>query len=94
VTPEPAADIATRIEEHENVLMSKLKALFGNGGEFVMNHMDLLIGWVDISDYDGVTSPDYLVFINTNPNRFESRYYRYIFRVLYHIGYLTCQNEI
>lgn len=33
VTPEPAADIATRIEEHENVLMSKLKALFGNGGE-------------------------------------------------------------
>lgn len=56
--------------------------------------MDLLIGLVDISDYDGVTSPDYLVFINTNPNRFESRYYRYIFRVLYHIGYLACQNEI
>lgn len=30
---EPAADIATRIEEHEKVLMSKLQALFGRGGE-------------------------------------------------------------
>ena len=54
-----------------------------NRGEFVMNHMDLLTGWVDISDYDGVTSPDYRVFINTNPNRFESRYYRYIFQLCY-----------
>ena len=52
-----------------------------NRGEFVMNHMDLLTGWVDISDYDGVTSPDYRVFINTNPNRFEWRYYRYIFQL-------------
>jgi type I restriction enzyme M protein len=30
---EPAADIAARIEEHEKVLMEKLQALFGNGGE-------------------------------------------------------------
>jgi len=31
-------------------------------GQFVMNHMDLLTGFVDISKYDGVTSPDYRVF--------------------------------
>ena len=33
-------------------------------GEFAMNHMDLLTGYVDISKYDGVTSPDYRVFAN------------------------------
>jgi type I restriction enzyme S subunit len=31
-------------------------------GEFAMNHMDLLTGYVDISKYDGVISPDYRVF--------------------------------
>lgn len=31
-------------------------------GDFAMNHMDLLTGFVDISKYDGVTSPDYRVF--------------------------------
>ena len=54
-----------------------------NQGEFIMNHMDLLTGWVDISDYDGVTSPDYRVFVNTNPHKFHSRYYRYIFQLCY-----------
>lgn len=31
-------------------------------GDFAMNHMDLLTGFVDISRYEGVTSPDYRVF--------------------------------
>lgn len=31
-------------------------------GDFAMNHMDLLTGFVDISPYSGVTSPDYRVF--------------------------------
>ena len=30
--------------------------------DFVMNHMDLLTGWVDVSQLFGVTSPDYRVF--------------------------------
>lgn len=34
-------------------------------GDFAMNHMDLLTGYVDISKYEGVVSPDYRVFINT-----------------------------
>ena len=54
-----------------------------NRGEFVMNHMDLLTGWVDISDYDGVTSPDYRVFINSNSKKYDSKYYRYIFQLCY-----------
>lgn len=33
-----------------------------NVGDFAMNHMDLLTGWIDISKYEGVTSPDYRVF--------------------------------
>ncbi len=52
-------------------------------GDFVMNHMDLLTGWVDISEYDGVTSPDYRVFINTKPDQYDSSYYRYIFQLCY-----------
>ena len=31
-------------------------------GDFAMNHMDLLTGYVDISNFDGVMSPDYRVF--------------------------------
>ena len=34
-------------------------------GDFAMNHMDLLTGYVDISKYPGVVSPDYRVFIRT-----------------------------
>lgn len=34
-----------------------------NKGEFAMNHMDLLTGYVDISKFDGVVSPDYRVFV-------------------------------
>ena len=32
-------------------------------GDFAMNHMDLLTGYVDISPFAGVTSPDYRVFV-------------------------------
>lgn len=61
-------------------------------GDFVMNHMDLLTGWIDISKYDGVTSPDYRVFMNTDPTIFHSDYYKYVFqhcytsRVFYGLG--------
>lgn len=50
-------------------------------GYFAMNHMDLLTGWVDISKYDGVTSPDYRVF--TIKNGFDSKFYLYILQLCY-----------
>lgn len=54
-----------------------------NKGDFVMNHMDLLTGWVDISEYDGVTSPDYRVFILDDNKEFCSEYYKFIFQLCY-----------
>ena len=52
-------------------------------GDFAMNHMDLLTGWVDISQYKGVTSPDYRVFVNRDSEQFCSDYYKYIFQYCY-----------
>ncbi|WP_313438462.1 restriction endonuclease subunit S [Atlantibacter hermannii] len=61
-------------------------------GEFAMNHMDLLTGYVDISNYDGVTSPDYRVFAVRDEHCFYSRYYLYLLqdgykqRRFFHLG--------
>jgi type I restriction enzyme S subunit len=40
-------------------------------GDFAMNHMDLLTGYVDVSKYNGVISPDYRVFniLNSKYNK-------------------------
>ncbi len=51
-------------------------------GQFVMNHMDLLTGFVDISKFEGVTSPDYRVFEHYHPN-VDPQYYLYIFQLCY-----------
>lgn len=53
-----------------------------NKGQFVMNHMDLLTGFIDISEFNGVTSPDYRVFELINPLNC-SQYYLYIFQLCY-----------
>lgn len=42
--------------------MDYSKYQFVNEGDFAMNHMDLLTGYVDISKFNGVISPDYRVF--------------------------------
>ena len=42
---------------------SYAKYQFVNIGDFAMNHMDLLTGWVDCAKVFGVTSPDYRVFV-------------------------------
>ncbi|TBL93669.1 restriction endonuclease subunit S [Hafnia alvei] len=61
-------------------------------GDFAMNHMDLLTGYVDISNYDGVTSPDYRVFSVRDSNDFYSRYFLYLLqdgykqRRFFHLG--------
>jgi len=53
-----------------------------NIGDFVMNHMDLLTGYVDISKYAGVTSPDYRVF-KVNDEKCVNSYYLYLFQMGY-----------
>ena len=54
-----------------------------DSGDFIMNHMDLLTGWVDISCMNGVTSPDYRVFQSSNPEKYYPGFYRYVFQTCY-----------
>lgn len=54
-----------------------------HSGDFAMNSMDLLTGWVDLSVHDGLTSPDYRVFAPLSPESMEANYYRYVFQLLY-----------
>jgi type I restriction enzyme, S subunit len=51
-------------------------------GDFLMNHMDLLTGYVDIAMFDGVTSPDYRVFELIDKNSFP-KYHLYLFQHCY-----------
>ncbi len=59
------------------------KYQFVKVGDYVMNHMDLLTGWVDYSTFNGVTSPDYRVFYMTNSEKNSPEYYKYIFQSCY-----------
>ena len=52
-------------------------------GDFAMNHMDLLTGYVDISPVNGVTSPDYRVFTIRNRTRCNDHYLLYLFQMGY-----------
>lgn len=45
--------------------------------------MDLLTGWVDISKYEGVTSPDYRVFVLNDKNGMCPKYYLYMMQMCY-----------
>lgn len=61
-------------------------------GDFAMNHMDLITGWVDCSKLFGVTSPDYRVFRPMKNRPILKEYYKYVFqncysnRIFYHLG--------
>lgn len=63
--------------------MDYSKYQFVEVGDFAMNHMDLLTGYVDISSVFGVTSPDYRVFSIRNPKECFDRYYLYLFQAGY-----------
>lgn len=60
-----------------------------NPGDYAMNHMDLLTGWVDISKYTGVTSPDYRVFVLDDLESNNRSFYLYLMQMCYsnHIFY-------
>lgn len=51
--------------------------------DYVMNHMDLLTGWIDLSDMFGVTSPDYRVFRLRDKNNNSLDYYKYVMQCCY-----------
>lgn len=52
-------------------------------GDFAMNHMDLLTGWVDLSPVSGVTSPDYRVFASRDRETSHDRYLLYLLQMGY-----------
>lgn len=51
--------------------------------DFVMNHMDLLTGWIDIAIQEGVTSPDYRAFYAKDKKTVLNEYYLYVFQICY-----------
>ena len=59
------------------------KYQFVEVGNFAMNHMDLLTGYIDISKYFGVTSPDYRVFRIKNKLKIYDKYYLLMFQYFY-----------
>lgn len=54
-----------------------------NVNDFTMNSMDLLTGWVDCSQFEGVTSPDYRVFRFLPGKEQCYSYYKYLFQMCY-----------
>lgn len=51
--------------------------------EFAMNHMDLLTGYIGLSEVFGVTSPDYRVFAALSPDKLNLKYFLYVFQLGY-----------
>ncbi len=64
------------------VSMDYSKYQLAEVGDFGMNHMDLLTGFVDISKYRGVISPDYRVF-RLQHLKSDSKYMLYIMQLFY-----------
>lgn len=52
-------------------------------GDYAMNHMDLLTGFIGLSDHFGVTSPDYRVFSAVDDKRTDLKYFLYVFQLGY-----------
>ena len=52
-------------------------------GDFAMNHMDLLTGWIDIASQSGVTSPDYRVFATRDLGSIDARFFLRVLQMAY-----------
>jgi type I restriction enzyme S subunit len=65
------------------ISMDYSKYQFVEVGDFAMNHMDLLTGYVDISNVLGVTSPDYRVFSIRDKKDCYDKYVLYLFQMGY-----------
>ncbi len=55
-----------------------------NVDDFVLNHMDLLTGYVGKSTYLGVTSPDYRVVRTVDTRRTDQKFTLFLFQNCYH----------
>jgi type I restriction enzyme S subunit len=67
------------IESNDGQLsMDYAKYQFVYIGDFAMNHMDLLTGYVDIAKTLGVTSPDYRVFSIRDKSKANAKFFLYL----------------
>lgn len=72
------------IESNEGQMASDYsKYQIVNIGDFVMNSMDLLTGYVGCANRKGVTSPDYKSFKVRNNAEIDNQYYLSIFQLCY-----------
>lgn len=72
------------VESNDGQLsMDYSKYQFVEVGDFAMNHMDLLTGYVDLAEIRGVTSPDYRVFTIREPSKCHDKYLLYLFQMGY-----------
>lgn len=62
---------------------SYAKYQFVHPGDFAMNHMDLLTGYIGLSDRFGVTSPDYRVFVLDDTAHCDPEYFLHVFQLAY-----------
>ena len=71
------------VEHNEGQIASDYsKYQFADPGDFIMNHMDLITGYIGRAESHGVTSPDYRVFRAFNENACED-YYLLVFQLCY-----------
>ena len=63
--------------------MDYSKYQFVEIGDFAMNHMDLLTGYLDIASARGVTSPDYRVFSIRDTDACHDEYILSVFQMGY-----------
>ena len=71
------------VEHNEGQIASDYsKYQFADPGDFIMNHMDLITGYIGRAESHGVTSPDYRVFRAFNENAYED-YYLLVFQLCY-----------
>lgn len=52
-------------------------------GDYAMNHMDLLTGFIGLSEFFGVTSPDYRVFSAIDVEKTDLKFFLYVFQLGY-----------
>lgn len=71
------------IEHNEGqIALDYSKYQFADPGDFIMNHMDLITGYIGRAESLGVTSPDYRVFRAFNKDAYED-YYLLVFQLCY-----------
>lgn len=74
------------MEQKGNKAQTVMDYKIVRNGDIVVNKLLAWMGAIGISDYDGVTSPDYDVYRALNPSNVSNKYYHYYFRSHYFKG--------